>query len=264
MMSPPLSERQQREREFHEELARRRAVREICFDPVLGSETRPWNEYWAVCRIVRHHFNSPDQTLLDFGCGYGSFSIPFARLGYEVYGFDISPSNISLAQSLAHQYGLADRLHFSVQCAEHLDYPSGYFDAIVGVDILHHVEIRPAVIECLRMLKPGGIAVFREPFKAPLFDSLRNSPLGRWIVPNTASFDRYVTEDERKLTAVDLQAIREMACDVSVQRFRVISRLDKLIGDDPTVRKLDMHLLRALPFLQRLAGTVVLTIKKRG
>jgi 2-polyprenyl-3-methyl-5-hydroxy-6-metoxy-1,4-benzoquinol methylase len=263
-MQPSLSERQQREREFHEGLARRRAVREICFDPVLGSETRPGNEYWSVCRIVRDHFNSRDQTLLDFGCGYGGFSIPFARLGYEVYGFDISPSNISLAQSLADQYGLADRTHFSVQCAEHLDYPSEYFDAIIGVDILHHVEIRPAVVECLRMLKPGGIVVFREPFKVPIFDTLRNSALGRWIVPITASFERYVTEDERKLTAMDLQAIREIACEVSVERFRVISRLDKLIGDDSTVRKLDLYLLRALPFLKRLGGTVVLTIRKRG
>src|SRR5437899_1038840 len=80
--------RQHRERQFYEEYSRSTEPSEISFEPILGNERRPWNPYWFVCEVVTRHFTSPEQRLLDFGCGPGIYSLLFARVGYEVFGFD--------------------------------------------------------------------------------------------------------------------------------------------------------------------------------
>ena len=102
--------------------------------------------------------------MLDFGCGNGVASLRFAKIGYDVYGFDISPNNIRIAKNLAQRYGLDDRIHFSVQRAEELSYPPDFFDIIVGFDILHHLEIEQVANECSRILKKDGIALFNGNF----------------------------------------------------------------------------------------------------
>ena len=44
-----------------------------------------------VILLVRDAYWGPGQRLLDFGCGMGVGGVLFARLGYRVEGFDISP-----------------------------------------------------------------------------------------------------------------------------------------------------------------------------
>jgi 2-polyprenyl-3-methyl-5-hydroxy-6-metoxy-1,4-benzoquinol methylase len=214
-----LTDRQQRERAYYEEYARRTAPERVWFEPVSGEQQRPWNPYWFVAGLVREAYKRPDQRLLDFGCGPGLYSVQFGHIGYEVYGFDISQANVEVARQLAAQYGTSDRMHFQQGVAERLDYPDDYFDVIAGIDILHHVEISPAIAECLRVLKPGGLAVFKEPVEAPLFDKLRNTRLGQWLAPKEVSFDLHITEDERKLTQTDLQTIRNAAHGATVHRL---------------------------------------------
>ena len=264
----PLTERQRRELEYYEEFSRLNFPKEVCFDAVSGNERRPWNPYWFLCESVKSHFHSGEQQLLDFGCGPGIYSLLFGKVGYQVSGFDISPSNVEIAHGLATKYDLTDRVNFTVGAGEHLDYEDEYFDAVVGIDILHHVDIENALRECLRVLKPGGLALFKEPVAVPVFDSLRNSALGRWLVPNGKSLERHITEDERKLTTKDLKLIQAISSEASMKRFRVFSRLDRFNkalarnGGPSTLEKLDERLLRVLPFLKHFGGDVVITLKK--
>jgi 2-polyprenyl-3-methyl-5-hydroxy-6-metoxy-1,4-benzoquinol methylase len=184
LSGPVLTERQRREQTYYDEYVKRTTPTEISFAPVLGGERRPWNPYWCVADIVTSRFTgSSSERLLDVGCGPGNYAIQFAQVGYQVFGVDISPGNIDTAARLAARYNLAERTEFGVGTAERLDYPDGHFDVIVGIDILHHVEIHAAMLECLRVLKPDGVAVFKEPIEAPLFDRLRNTRLGRAIRP---------------------------------------------------------------------------------
>src|ERR671918_206050 len=127
-----LSERQRRELEFYEEFSRLNASPVISFASVSGKQARPGNSYWHVMSTVKQNFHSEAQKLLDFGCGKGESSLIFSRIGYEVFGFDLSPNNIAIAERLSHKYGMADRTHFKVSVAEKLDYPSDFFDAVVG------------------------------------------------------------------------------------------------------------------------------------
>lgn len=264
-----LTERQRRERAYYDEYARRTAPDALSFRPVLGGERRPWNAYWFVAGLVRDARGAGTQRLLDFGCGPGNYGVMFAKLGYDVFGFDISPVNVETARALAEKYGLADRTRFSQGIAERLEYPDDFFDLVVGIDILHHVDIPVAIREVLRVLKPGGRAVFKEPVEAPVFDRLRNTRLGRWLVPKEVSFDRHVTEDERKLTGADLATIRAAVPSLTVHRFRVLSRLDALCGrrlqwrGSSVLEMVDAKLLRFLPVAERVAGEAVLVIADR-
>ncbi len=224
-----LTARQARERGYYEEFVRRSSPDVASLAAVHGDTRRPWNPYWYVIELARRAFGGPGQQLLDFGCGPGTYAVLLAHIGYEVAGFDISPGNITAAQALADRYGVAGRTRFTVGTAEDLQYPSASFDVIVGIDILHHVDILPAMRECLRVLKPGGIAVFKEPIEVPIFDRMRNTRLGRALKPKDASFERHVTEDERKLTMTDIATIRRL-CRIEERRFRVFSRLEALSG----------------------------------
>ena len=268
LVKETLTERQRREREYYEEYSMLTTPAEVCFDPVLGKELRPWNPYWFLCNSVAARFRSPRQRLLDFGCGPGIYSVIFGKVGYEVFGFDISPNNIAIAQGLAQKYGLSEGVHFRVGTAERIDYPDEYFDVVVGIDILHHVDVAHSVRECLRVLKKGGTAVFKEPVAVPVFDPIRNSLLGRLVAPKSASLERHITEDERKLTVNDLRTIRALCPDMSIKRFRLFSRLEafnkRLVTDGrpSAIEKFDGCVFQLLPFMKTFGGDIVIALKR--
>ncbi|MCP4347911.1 MAG: class I SAM-dependent methyltransferase [Desulfobacterales bacterium] len=262
-----LTKRQQREREYYAEYSRTHDIKEITFDPVLREERRPWNPYWFVYELSIKEFDHGRKKLLDFGCGQGVTSVRFAKIGYDVWGFDISPDNINIAKRHAEKYGFGDKISFSVYTAEHLNYYPEQFDIIVGIDILHHVEIRSAVKECHRILKKNGIAIFREHIEVPLFDRIRNSRIVTAFYPKNKSFDKHITEDERKLTVDDIYDIKEVFNDLSIQRFVFLSRLKQFFrkADDkrPSVlEKLDYFIFDYFPFLRNFGGGVVLILRK--
>lgn len=267
MFDTRLSERQKRELEFYEEFSRRNEPTEICFDMITGQESRPWNSYWRVAEIVKSHFHSPDQRLLDLGCGKGENSIVFSRIGYEVYGFDLSPNNIAIAERLARKYGVEKKTHFSIGVAERFGYEDGFFDLVAGIDILHHVTISHALSECMRVLKRGGRAIFHEPVRIPVLDGLRETKLMRWLVPKEASLDRQITHDERKLNGSDIEEIRGFDPGLEIEGFRLVSRLDRLIRDpnspNPSLlERLDHRLFARFPSLKAYGGVVVMVLTK--
>jgi SAM-dependent methyltransferase len=187
----------------------------------------------------------------------------YAQIGYQVYGFDISPNNVTCASRLAQKHHCEDTTHFSVGIAEALQYPDAWFDIVIGVDILHHVEVGRAVAECSRVLKPGGVAIFHEPVRAPVYDTLRDSRLGTWLMPKAASLERHITEDERKLGPADIAALRSFNGRIDMTHFLLLSRLSRFFpGTMNPLEDTDQALFRAVPFMRRFAGRVVVTLQK--
>ncbi len=261
------SERQEREREFYEEYSKRYPIQEVSFDPILGNEKRPWNPYWFVYEFALKNFKERGQRLLDFGCGSGIPSIRFTKIGYEVYGFDISENNIKLAKDLSLKYGLEERTHYSIQVAEKLNYPNDFFDIIVGIDILHHVEIKSAINQCFRVLRKEGMAIFKEQIEVPFLDAIRNTKLVKHFVPKGKSFERNITEDERKLNPLDLSIIKEKFLKMSCQRFTLLSRFDQFLRRPEFLKaswleKIDYFLFKVIPSLSSLGGMIVIKLEK--
>jgi ubiquinone/menaquinone biosynthesis C-methylase UbiE len=44
--------------------------------------------------------------------------------------------------------------------AHKLDFPENTFDVIYGAGILHHLDYARALLEILRVLRPGGAMIF--------------------------------------------------------------------------------------------------------
>jgi 2-polyprenyl-3-methyl-5-hydroxy-6-metoxy-1,4-benzoquinol methylase len=261
IVSNALTPRQQREREYYDQFSLRQTDLEVRFEPVLSQEKRPWNSYWRLCELVRDEYRE-GATLLDFGCGWGEYTVLFARIGYRVHGFDVSEGNVNAARQLARKYGLGDRIEVSVQTAERLPYPDRRFDVIAGVDILHHVDVPAAITECHRVLRSGGMAIFREPIYNPVFDTIRNWAPVRRLWPNQPSFDAHITADERKLSADDIATIRKIFPRCELEYSRVISRLAALLPSKLTrLEKVDYR-LRGLVGMKHLSGYAILVLRK--
>lgn len=99
---------------------------------------------------------------LDFGCGVGRLTRALASRYTEVVGVDISPSMLEQARRLnAH---LAN-VRFVENAQPHLAFiPDASVDLVYSVITLHHI---PPPLQCayiaefLRMLAPGGMAIFQ-------------------------------------------------------------------------------------------------------
>jgi ubiquinone/menaquinone biosynthesis C-methylase UbiE len=113
----------------------------------------------AACyeRFRRLEILPPRGRFLDAGCGTGQISLPLAKLGYEIRGYDLSPEMAALAEAKRRPewravYGVGD--------VRALPEKDASFDGVVLSKLLMHVEAwRLACRELLRVLRPGGCVI---------------------------------------------------------------------------------------------------------
>ena len=154
-----------------------------------------------------------------------------------------------------------------MQAAENLNYPDEFFDIIIGIDILHHVEIKSAIPECYRILKKNGIAIFKEWIKVPVLDRIRNWSLIKRMYSNEMSFEKHITHDEKKLVESDISFIKSYFSSCEMTRFGILAKLDKIIRNSRVktpslLEKVDYYMIRGFPKVARLGGTIVLKLTK--
>jgi ubiquinone/menaquinone biosynthesis C-methylase UbiE len=137
------------------------------------------------------------RTVLDYGCGNGENSLPLVARGARVIGLDVSNDLLSLARQRLALHGMSDRATFLAGSAHDLPLPDASVDAVMGIAILHHLDLRLAAREVRRVLKPGGIAVFQEP--------VRNSRLLKALRAAIPYRSEEVSEYERPLTDAELR-----------------------------------------------------------
>lgn len=116
---------------------------------------------------------------LDFGCGVGRLSRPLAERFRECVGLDISEGMLKLARELNED---RPNCRFVVNAAPDLEqFESGSFDFVYSSLVLQHMPseeiVEKYVGEFLRVLRPGGLAVFQSLSHIPL--ALRLQPRRR-------------------------------------------------------------------------------------
>jgi SAM-dependent methyltransferase len=102
----------------------------------------------------------PTAVVLDLGCGYGRTLPDLARAAAFVVAIDTSESSLALAR--ARLSGLTNVLLARMD-ASRLAFADGSFDAVVCIQngiSAFHVDQRLVVCEALRVLRPGGVAMF--------------------------------------------------------------------------------------------------------
>ncbi len=105
--------------------------------------------------LTREYF-TPESEVLEFGCGTGSTALLHAPYVKHIDATDVSGEMIRIALEKRDAQGI-DNVHFAVADMDDYAIETEKYDAILGMNILHLVDDRHAVIRnVLKALKPGG------------------------------------------------------------------------------------------------------------
>jgi SAM-dependent methyltransferase len=241
------------EQAFHD---RQAALRDVTFrmDPMrLRFESHSYLEHESWIRPALEQLGSvTGRRVLDFGCGHGMMAVTLARLGARITGFDLSTGYIREAAARASANGV--QVQFLAADAERLPFADASFDGIWGNAILHHLDLARTAAEIRRVLRPGGRAVFCEPWgENPVLAWARS----RLNCPNKR------TPTERPLRFAQLTALRAIFRDVELRGFQFFgigARAWRGLSWSRYLDGLDRLLLGKLPRLQRLSRYVVITL----
>lgn len=201
----------------------------------------------AGCRVV------------DFGCGSGANTALLANRGAHVWGIDISEDLLRLAQRRLRVSGRDGGATFIAGSAHDLPFPDGSIDIVFGIAILHHLDLNLVSREVLRVLKPGGRAIFQEP--------VRNSAVLRFVrslipyrAPDISPFERPLTDPQLKRFATGFRkwSVRAFALP-HVQVGQVLPVVKKHAR---ALYAWDRRVLHDAPWLSRYASIRVISLTK--
>jgi ubiquinone/menaquinone biosynthesis C-methylase UbiE len=245
-----------REREFHDQDAESRL-----FTWTRNQLNRAKAQYSRPADVQQ--FISPKgKVALDYGCGQKATAthLLLDSACSHITAFDISEVRVSRARSRTNGRVSGNSVGFIVADGHKTPFPDDAFDVVVGLAILHHLDLEGALLEVKRILKPGGRAVFREP--------LVHNPVLR-VARALTPFSR--TPDERPLSVQDWQLCaslfpnfahheRELVATFLIPLSLLLPQgLQKALARH--VVRLDDWLLTRFAFLRRYARLTILVFE---
>jgi ubiquinone/menaquinone biosynthesis C-methylase UbiE len=103
--------------------------------------------------------------VLDFGCGPGSFVAVTSQYCGEIIGVDIGSHFTTICEETIRQLNLKNAKALQVSPGT-LPFQDHYFDAVIMVDVIHHLDnIAKHIEEVFRVIRPGGRVLIFEPNK---------------------------------------------------------------------------------------------------
>lgn len=165
-------------------------------------------DYWRglLAQAAQRAGITDADAIVEYGCGFGNSTLPLLDLfpRATVVATDISPNLLAILNRLLAARGLTERCVAVAMDAQKDYVRADAADLVVGSAILHHlVEPAAFVEQAMRILRPGGAAIFFEPLEGG-YAVLRlmcqeiaregdrrndNSPavrLARWVVTGLA------------------------------------------------------------------------------
>lgn len=245
------------EQQFHDRQAEGRAESFVSGRADLRFDDRDYLDHETWVRPAFERLGHlVGKRALDYGCGHGMAAVVLARRGAAVTAFDLSPGYVREAETRAQVNDVT--IEAVVANGEELPFPDKSFDAVWGHAILHHLDLTRAAQELHRVLAPGGIAVFCEPWGGnPLLEFARRS------LPYPG---KHRTPDEVPLRPRDLGPLRECFPDLQVEGHQLLGMVGRVV---PGLRRwsglhrLDRALIRRVPGLGNWCRYVVLTMSRR-
>ena len=221
---PTATDRQATEQAFHDRQARQRAehFRRHSGDLRLDDSAYLDHETW-IRPALDQLGDLAGLPVLDFGCGHGMASVVLARRGGRVTGFDLSAGYLEEARERA----AANRVPivFLQADGERLPFADESFARIWGNAVLHHLDLTIAGPELLRVLQPGGFAVFCEPWG--------ENPLLSWARHSLPYPGKQRTPDEQPLRQRHLKLLRSIFPEVEMRGYQLLSMPRRVLRSVP-------------------------------
>jgi 2-polyprenyl-3-methyl-5-hydroxy-6-metoxy-1,4-benzoquinol methylase len=197
--------------------------------------------------------------VVDFGCGTGENSLLLAKRGAQVQAVDISPDLIAIAQTRLAVNGVTEGVTFHTASVYEIPVADASVDIVFGMAILHHLELPLAAREVLRILKPGGRAIFKEP--------VRNSKVLRFVrnlipyrAPDLSPFERPLLDSELLGMGVHFRHCRIRSFYLPyVGLARILPGVKQHLM---AIARFDHRLMQSLPWLEPYATVKVIELVK--
>ncbi len=252
----PASDRLASEQAFHDQQASARARTWAEKPNALRVDVQAYLDHESWIRPAMERLGDVrGKRVLDYGCGHAMSAVVLAHQGACVTAFDLSRGYLTEARRRA--YMSEAEIAFVQADGARLPFADHSFDRIWGNAILHHLEIAEAGKELRRVLRPGSVAVFCEPWGGnPLLN------LARRRLPYPG---KHRTRDEEPLKPANVRALRTIFERVDVRGVQLVSMARRVLRRGRLVHGLDTcdtALLTKLPLLQRFCRYVILTLER--
>ena len=248
---------------YDERIKKRQKPDDVNIDSLYDSRMTPGNYCWFY--YVKHYSymaKLKPSEILDVACGSGFLSVLLARFGHKVHAVDISGKSIEYAQELVKVNNQANNITLERMDVCNLTFNDNTFDVVTGENVVHHIIKYNGALENLyRVLKPGGVAIFWEPFK---FNPMIN--IMRAINVRIRNH-----EGEAFLGKSDLEKIELLFDEVIVTQRSVVYVLSRFFYK-PTpfnrmvnifLKKIDNFLQSFFPFLDKFYSLAYLELYKK-
>jgi SAM-dependent methyltransferase len=188
--------------------------------------------------------------VLDYGCGHGMASVVLARRGAYLTAFDLSAGYVDEARLRAQANDV--EIAFVQADAERLPFADHSFARAWGHAILHHLDLHRAAPELKRVMLPGGVAVFCEPWG--------ENPVLNWARRSVS--DKAHTPHERPLCQDDIRVLRSFFPYVEMRGYQLLGMSRRLFNRRwaSVLDWCDRQLLTRVPRLQHFCRYVTLTL----
>jgi SAM-dependent methyltransferase len=131
---------------------------------------------------------APGVRCLELGCGTGEFTTRLVESGCELTAVDISEASVARCRERVGDR--ADVLVGNIETGKGLE--GREFDAIVGVSVLHHVDVRATLAALVPLVRASGRFAFTEPnrLNPQVWAERRFEPVRklRHVLPHETSF----------------------------------------------------------------------------
>jgi ubiquinone/menaquinone biosynthesis C-methylase UbiE len=199
--------------------------------------------------------------ICEIGCGTGKLTRELAARGARVSAIDMSLVAVRKAKERNKEF-IPKQVDVQQMDACNLFYNDESFDLVIGIWILHHVDIAKAAEEISRVLKPGGKAVFIEP--------LAHNPISNIWRKLTPSIR---TLDEWPLSYSEISEIGKYFRSVSYQEYALLPLLSSFVylvtfsrrakeRSAGLLARLEPSLLKVCKPLRRYSGQILIEFTK--
>jgi len=127
--------------------------------------------------IILNQLRTIKTGIVDFGAGTGRLTIPLIQSHRHVVAVDTSKKSLLVLQRLATKMHKARYLKTAHNIREITS-----LNAIVGCDILHHIDLNKYMTVWYSCLKPGGKIIFSEPNPWNLSWLIYISLYSNWVI----------------------------------------------------------------------------------